>query len=263
MRPRVSALALVLAVVAADASASSIRSFSGIDAGSGTQRSTQDPGGGSTETFTTGSTCGIGLNGPREQISRFGADYRTISGTSRGQYLNPGNQTNLVGAGSPNATNCFLWVYPPSDGAESSYIFEFPNGYSYLGFYWGSPDPYNFIQFLDIQLNPLPVTDQSGNSLGTRVTGADITRLSGIAAPNSTFVDFNVDSNVFFVAIGTSGFAFELDNWIALDAPTQSIVADFSNLVAADTLNQVAVPAPATIALFGLSCLPLLRRRAK
>ncbi|MDT7933988.1 MAG: hypothetical protein RQ833_05205, partial [Sphingomonadaceae bacterium] len=116
MRSRVSALALVLAAVAGDASANSIRSFSGIDAGSGTQRSTQDPGGGSTETFTTGSTCGIGLNGPLPQIAQFGANFQTISGTSRGQYLNPGNQTNQVGAGSPNATNCFLWVYPPSDG---------------------------------------------------------------------------------------------------------------------------------------------------
>ncbi|MDT7932978.1 MAG: hypothetical protein RQ833_00005, partial [Sphingomonadaceae bacterium] len=131
------------------------------------------------------------------------------------------------------------------------------------GFYWGSPDPYNFIEFLDVKLVRMPVTDQNGNSLGTRVTGADITRLSGIAAPNSTFVDFNVDSNVFFVAIGTSGFAFELDNWIALQAPTQSMVADFSNLVAADSLNQVAVPTPAATALFGLSCLPLLRRRGK
>lgn len=115
--------------------------------------------------------------------------------------------------------------------------------FSYLGFYWGSPDPYNEISFWDAEVGG---SKYSIAGFGTEVTGDELTTMLGRPAFASTYVHFDfapgeVVRRVELRSIGNT--AFEADNL--------SIKLSGSGLVDGSVF-QLAVPAPAGLALFAL-----------
>jgi hypothetical protein len=148
-----------------------------------------------------------------------------LSGSLSGKYATPAG----------DATPYLSVAYPAQSGIET---FAAAPGasYNYFGLYWGSIDDYNSLSFysgatLIASVSGLDVI-QAGTALG------DQTAAGSNRYVNFTFLDTAFDRIVF----NTTQFAFESDN---------------------HAFGNVAVPEPATLALFGIGLLGagIARRR--
>jgi hypothetical protein len=124
----------------------------------------------------------------------------------------------------------------------------------YIGLYVGSPDPYNFISFLDGNGTPISL-----GSYGAELDGTEITTVPGgpspVALPNpvaSTFLEFffaAADTQPVRIQFRSENYALEVDNISWRFAPlSQNIVAD--SLLDPETVNITAAPAPASYCSF-------------
>jgi len=158
-----------------------------------------------------------------------------VSGSVSGQHRAP-----------PNDTSVYLTVSPTQQGksGETPVIISLPENANYFGFYAGSLDSYNKIEFL------------LGDTVVRALTGTELARLAGF--PNATGQNevggyFNVflskDLEFFNrVRLTSTAYAFETDNHAFG-------VANADNFV----------PAPGALALLGIGALGMFgagRRRA-
>jgi hypothetical protein len=112
---------------------------------------------------------------------------------------------------------------------------------NYLGFYLGSVDTYNSLEFF------------SGNAANPflTLTGPEILNQNGGASGNQVANGSNVYINIDFVGQSFTKFRFT----------TTQVAAEFDNIVTGLTTRVVS--APATLALLGLGLLGMSLRRRK
>lgn len=170
---------------------------------------------------------------------------------------------------STNNTSCYLSVGRGANlvtGVSSitgELFIEIPTflAFKYIGFYWGSIDPYNEIVFFDAVTggNRIPVA-----GFGTDVFGDEIAASLGVPLYSSAFVnfDFSVGQIVRRIELRSNfNTAFELDN-IGLISGLPTIRTDRALLRAASpAVTPLAVPEASTFALFLTLGLATLRRR--
>lgn len=161
----------------------------------------------------------------------------------------------------PNGDNsCYLAIGAQSPA--STIALEFSNAsasspLTYLGFYWGSMDEYNWISFLDASNNPVPFFSSTGDFA---VTGEQVAGVLGYPAYvygsspyPSAFVEFTFSAadNVKQAVLSTTDYAFELDN-----------IGYVLQATSAPQARQafVATPEPPALALSGFGCLLLAYR---
>lgn len=179
----------------------------------------------------------------------------------------------LTPSGSSESTNCYATVNGPDiadppnslNPLEGMYLFSLPSDILYLGFYWGSVDIYNYFRVYNSSFTAVDIfgPDSAGTpNYGNSLTGDEVTAASGIAAPDSVFVNFVFDpaDDIAFIGFGASNWAFEFDN-VVVDTVVPTFSTPAAGLVAGASL--AAVPAPAALPLLGLGLgLLALRRRA-
>lgn len=140
-----------------------------------------------------------------------GADGSIVVGDSDSQYKSPANDsTNYLSVGGARATSVTI---------------DFAAGISYFGFYWGTPDTYNSIQFFD----------GNNNLLGAYSPSQSLT--------SSEYYNFTTslgDAPIKRITLTSTSAAMEVDNF-----------------------SYVAVPEPGTCLLFGTAAFGILifRRR--
>jgi len=186
--------------------------------------------------------------------NRFG-DVRRAVGEIAGVRVTPDADNNP--AASTANISCYLSV---GRGIDSRNGILYEDGFlpievdplvlfSYLGFFWGSPDPYNEISFWDSVTggNVIPIT-----GFGNEVTGSELTTAFGLAPFQSTYVHFDfgpaeVVRRVELRSIGST--AFEADNLALKLRPAGGGIMPGD--IGAPTLlaSTAAVPAPAGLAL--------------
>jgi len=216
----------------------------------------------------TGGPCAP-LRNIIQEDSAFNAD--EVEGTSDYQ-LDSLESRRLAPTGG-NATNCYAIVNSPDQfstdpdvATDGMFLYSLPIGTIYLGFYWGSPDIYNYFRVYDGNYNRLNFTGPNGDDWGDTVDGAELIAASGIAAPASVYVNFLFDflEDVSFIGFGSSNWAFEFDNLVTGDS-SPFILADSSSgnrtLAAVDPAQ--VVPAPAALGLFGLGVIALSGARRR
>ncbi|MDT7933989.1 MAG: hypothetical protein RQ833_05210 [Sphingomonadaceae bacterium] len=185
----------------------------------------------------------------------------------------------LVGAGTvfhrrlapDQNAGCYLSV--GNNRIVSSSRFTLPTApfgqrIDYIGFYVGSPDPYNFISFLDGNGTPINL-----GSYGVELDGTEMTTLPGgpssVPLPTpvaSTYLEFffaAADTQPVRIQFRSENYALEVDNISWRFVPlSQNIVAN--SLVDAETLNVVATPAPGSyysfVAMLAIGKLVVRRR---
>lgn len=117
---------------------------------------------------------------------------------------------------------------------------------TYIGFQWGSVDEYNQISFRDSVGVPMEIFDQSGQSLGRVLDGAEAAILAGRALYRDVFLNFSFSGELpFYVAFVSAGNnAIEVDNfsWGAFQAPFTPAATDAR-------AQPLAVPAPAALSI--------------
>lgn len=150
-------------------------------------------------------------------------------------------------------------------GSRKPVTFGFPlnpgETLDYIGFYWGSVDPYNYLSFLDADGNKVRFSN-GGIDLGDELDGVEFASIVGDFAMSdllhpdtipSLFANFyfDADERVTQFRFRQGNTATEIDNvsWRIATAPALFAVA--------------AVPAPGALllTLAGLGALAALRRR--
>ena len=175
----------------------------------------------------------------------------TLSGTANGFTLSNTNTPGLFGIGAftgasvVSGSNTVGNGYSAPTNDSTNYLAIFQNGaqtiantatgYNTLSLYWGSPDAFNTITFLD----------QTGASLGS-ITASSVAGLTSLT--ESALVTLNASQNFYGVSLSSSSNSFELDN------------VKFSSTTA-------AVPEPASWAMmiggFGLVGFAMRRRHSR
>lgn len=146
---------------------------------------------------------------------------------------------------------------------------------TYVGFVWGSPDVYNYLQFTDAMGNVItPAVNGLTPRVAGRITGDDIyhnfggfTQDPGNAGSQFVNFQFAPGDGVYGVNIGSDNYAFELDNFVAETDTARDPGAVAGTLASRRAANRFAVTVaePATGFAFGaaLGLLGLARRRRK
>lgn len=190
------------------------------------------------------------------------ADY--LQGSVTNRYLAP--------SGS-DGTNCYGYVnaddpfgVPSATPVDGMFLFGLPIGTLYLGFYWGSPDIYNYFRAYDGNYNRLNFTGPGGENWGDTLDGAELIAAGGVEAPNSVYVNFLFDftEDASFIGFGSTNWAFEFDNVVTDDSSPYAITeirSGDSNLVGIDPTQ--VVPAPGALGLFGLGVIALSGARRR
>lgn len=186
-----------------------------------------------------------------------GVSITTSAGTGNNGSL--GVRNNSVGgvAAAPagNVNNCYAYTPGPDKKVPSWIQIDYtdllaalPNApaLSYLGFYLGSVDTFNTLEFF---------TNSSATPFLT-LNGPTILGANGGSSGNQVANGSNVYINISFIGQSFTKFRFKSD----------SIAAEFDNIVTGLTTRPdapVPVSAPATLALLGLGLLGMSLRRRK
>ncbi len=156
--------------------------------------------------------------------------------------------TGGVAAAPLGDSTCFGFTPAPGGPSTSSVTIDytqllsaFPGvEISYLGFYFGSVDTYNQLEFFNAK------------GLVRKITGTELLSANSGSSGNQQQAASNLYVNLFFTGESFTKFTFT----------TFGIAAEFDNIVAGTTNR--AVSAPAGLGLLGLGLLGLaLRRRAR
>ena len=201
------------------------------------------------ETFDKLDGSGCGVNSPSNLVSI----------TGPGTY---GVQTGTTNFAAKPADDKTCFAYGPAQGQPigrpvtvdfSGMLSLYPGKkMNYLGLYYGSIDNYNGLQFFDGSDTPMVISMLNGAAFGKNtLNGIDILAASGGANGNQFSEKSNIYVNMFFeegeqftkFSFISNGIAFEMDNVAAA----------------------VAIPEPASMALFGIGLVALTaaRRRKK
>jgi hypothetical protein len=239
------------------------------------------------QTFQTTSptTCGI-AQGPRlAGLFRVDGTFdatdplyegRLLTGSAAGDYVAPGDTfSNSLPATGPADSSCFLSLSRTGSSVTSAQIVPLSPNLRYLGWYWGSIDPYNVVNTITQNGTGVQFTTVGGTNIGNTqgFNGQQLTTALGLQPFGSYFIEFRFTAaeaiNLDGGAIQLQNLripAFELDNITGSSSTTVGSLslgqlgAPLSNLIAEPELNQVATPAPAAPALFGLGLLGLAAR---
>lgn len=222
-----------------------------------------------TERFNTSAaptTCGVTHN--NIAISNLGTgDAGLASGRFVHRALPPGTNSASIAAGRADTDkSCYLSLPNPLSPANqvatvnpATLTFNIGRGTPilYLGWYWGSIDPYNSVSFFDKAGNTINFSQVPG-SFGTgTITGQDIINLFGLGVAESRFIDFRFTAadHLGSVLFRSGNTAFELDNLsYATFDPVPGGAGIQPNLL---------VPEPALAGLFGLGMIGLMAGRTR
>ncbi|MDT7934107.1 MAG: hypothetical protein RQ833_05820 [Sphingomonadaceae bacterium] len=242
------------------------------------------------QTFQTGSptSCGI-AQGPRlAGLFRVDGTFdatdplyegRLLTGSAAGDYVAPGDTfAGSLPATGPADSSCFLSLSRRGSSVTSAQIVPLSPNLRYLGWYWGSIDPYNFVNTITQNGTGIQFTTGGGASIGNTqgFTGQQLTTALGLQPFGSYFIEFRFTAaeaaNLDGGAIQLQNLripAFELDNITGSTSTTvgsQSfgeLGATLANLIDEPERDLVAAPTPAAAALFGLGLLGLAARRRR
>lgn len=153
--------------------------------------------------------------------------------------------TGGVAAAPANDSTCFGFTPAPGGPTTSSVTIDYTNllssfpgvEISYLGFYFGSVDTYNQIEFYN------------SKGLIRTITGTQLLSANNGSTGNQQQPGSNIYVNLFFTGESFTKFKFT----------TFGIAAEFDNIVAGTTNR--AVSAPASLAMLGLGLAGLAWRR--
>lgn len=180
--------------------------------------------------------------------SNSGIDIATSSGNALGVRNN--SEAGTAAAPAGNTGSCY--AYTPGPGKVvpawiqidyTTLLANLPGSpaVNYLGFYLGSVDTYNSLQFYrGTETTPF-----------LTLSGSEILGQNGGTTGNQVETGSNVYININFIGESFTKFRFTSDK----------VAAEFDNIVAG--LNNRPVSAPATIALLGLGLLGMSLRRRK
>jgi len=190
-----------------------------------------------TEDFATASGCGVSkvtANGP----------------------MTIGSKSTLNRRREPtNDTSCYLAAGTSALNTSVTLSLPVPTGkrIDYLGFYWGSIDPYNFLSFANGAGAALPL-----GSFGFEIDGNELaTSPKGPALFSSSFVafSFTIGEVVRSLTLRQTNFAFEIDNL------SYRLIDVFPAASAREAHTVVSEPASAVPVAVLISTVLLLRRR--
>lgn len=155
---------------------------------------------------------GCTLTGATQVLGTRGIDYAIANDSLAARRLAPGGDTSCyfsVGAAQP----------------EGSLALDLPDGapLRYIGFYWGSPDAYNSVSFLNDSGQAVAIS-----GYGTTVDGLEAVVRAGVPLYSDIFVEFRFfgGENVTAIFFETANYAFELDNLAFSTSFTPAIFAD-------------------------------------
>lgn len=226
MRTVLTALALVATASSAHAALTTFGSVGG--APTGVSRESFD----ALPLGTAGGTLASGIT------VAFTPAAQAVQGALGGQYAAPFlSGGNGAGFGSPNQPNgadttTYLTSGSTTSAAGAGVELSFDAPQRYLGLLWGSVDAFNTLTFFD------------GVTMVGVLTGADVSMSpnGNQGVQGTLYVNINSTLDFDRVVATSSQFAFEFDN-----------VA----------FNETQVPAPATLALFGLGLAGLAAARRR
>ena len=185
-------------------------------------------------------------------------DFATASGCGSSKIVVTGQVT--IGAKSvlnrrrppENDASCYLAAGTSVLNTSVSLALTVPTGkrIDYLGFYWGSIDPYNFLSFANGAGNAIPL-----GSFGYELDGSELASApNGPALFSSSFVGFTftIGEVVRSLTLRQTNFAFEIDNL------SYRLVDVFP--AASPRRASVVVAEPLPTGLAALLCALVLRR---
>jgi len=134
-------------------------------------------------------------------------DWDVVSGTT-GTYAAP------FSAGEDDADATKYLTVPKNIQAGNSATISFGSDYNYLGFFWGSIDEYNTIEFLD------------DDGVVKTYIGTDVSSGSGDqrAPDTNKYVNFFMSHSFDAIRLTSTQYAFELDNLAVAVVPVPGAV---------------------------------------
>lgn len=136
-----------------------------------------------------------------------------------GGALPPGTSAASVQAGNPvTDTSCYLAAPSPNSINQAASAVQIDVAASpslatrYFGFYWGSIDTYNYLNFFS--KDGMPIVFSGIGAIDGTVQGSDILTRYGLVDGTSSYIDFGftVAENFGYVQFSSNDRAFEVDN---------------------------------------------------